>query len=67
MRKPVTDIEIVYEQIEVSPEESQQRLNDMFDVLFEETLKYLREKKKKEKEAKLIAKKDELKEQYQQT
>ncbi len=45
MRKAVTDIEIVYEQVEVSPEESQQRLNDMFDVLFEETFKYLKEKK----------------------
>ncbi len=49
MRKAVTDIEIVYEQVEVSPEESQQRLNDMFDVLFEETFKYLKEKKEAEK------------------
>lgn len=49
MRKAVTDIEIVYEQVEIPPEESQQRLNDMFDVLFDETFKYLKEKKEAEK------------------
>jgi hypothetical protein len=54
MRKAVTNLEIVYEQVEVSPEESQQRLNDMFDILFEETLQYLKEKKvlKKDKDSK---------------
>ncbi len=50
MRKPVTDIEVTYEQVEVSPEENQQRLNEMFDVLFEETIKYLKAKQKFEKE-----------------
>lgn len=52
MRKAVTDLEIIYEQVEVSPEESQERLNEMFDILFEETIKYLNEKKAMEKENK---------------
>lgn len=49
MRKAITSLEIVYEQIEVSPEESQQKLNEMFDILFEETLKYLNEKKEQKR------------------
>lgn len=49
MRKAVTNLEIVYEQVEVSPEESQQRLNEMFDILFEETLQYLKEMKERKK------------------
>ena len=49
MRKAITDLEIIYEQVEVSTEESQQRINEMFDILFEETLKYLNEKKAVEK------------------
>ncbi len=49
MRKAITSLEIVYEQIEVSSEESQQRLNEMFDILFEETLTYLKEKKEQRK------------------
>jgi len=49
MRKAITSLEIVYEQIEVSHEESQQRVNEMFDILFEETLKYLNEKKEAKK------------------
>ena len=47
MRKPVTDLEIVYEQAEVSAVESEQRLSEMFDILFEETLQYLKEMKEK--------------------
>lgn len=62
MRKPVTDIKIVYEQVEVSSEESQQRLNEMFDILFEETLKYMREKK----EAKKLKNEDKAKENNKQ-
>ena len=49
MRKAVTNLEIVYEQVEISAEESQQRLDEMFDILFEETLKYMREKKETKK------------------
>lgn len=49
MRKPVTDLEIVYEQVEVSAEECEQRLNEMFDILFEETLQYLKEMKERKK------------------
>ena len=49
MRKAVTDIEIVYEQVDTPPEESQRILNEVFDILFEEALKYLKEKKMKEK------------------
>lgn len=49
MRKAVTNLEIVYEQVEISAEESQQRLNEMFDILFEETLQYLKEMKERKK------------------
>lgn len=44
MRKAITNLEIIYEQVEVSSEESQQKLNEMFDILFDETLQYLKEK-----------------------
>lgn len=43
MRKPVTDISVDYEQVEVSTKDSERTLNEMFDVLFEETLKFLNE------------------------
>ncbi|MCX6782904.1 MAG: hypothetical protein NTZ20_02835 [Candidatus Levybacteria bacterium] len=49
MRKAITNLEIVYEQVEVSPEESEQRLNEMFDILFEVTLQYLKQKKEERK------------------
>ena len=49
MRKPITDLGIVYEQVEVSAAESEQRLNEMFDILFEETLQYLKEMKERKK------------------
>lgn len=45
MRRPVTDIEVTYEQVDVSPDDSQRRLNEMFDVLFEETSRYLQGQK----------------------
>lgn len=44
MRKAITDISIIYEQVNCSPEDSGRRLNEMFDVLFEETMKYLNQK-----------------------
>ena len=46
MRKSVTDMTVVYEQIDVGFEEGQHRLNEMFDVLFEETLKFLNENRR---------------------
>lgn len=33
---------VVYEQIKVSKKEAQQRLNDMFDILFTETFKFMK-------------------------
>ncbi len=39
------EITLIWEQVEASPEESKQRIDEAFDVLFEETMKYLQEKK----------------------
>lgn len=38
-------IEVVFEQVEAKPEEIEQRLSDTYSILFEETLKFLREEK----------------------
>lgn len=38
-------IEVIWEQVDKSPEEIQARLDDAFDFLFEETLKYLQTQK----------------------
>lgn len=42
------EIEVVFEQVEASSEEVQTRINHAFDVLFEATLRYLRQMKEKE-------------------
>lgn len=41
MRKPITDMLVIYEQLENPPKKTQLIVNEMFDVLFEETLKFL--------------------------
>lgn len=35
-------IDLIYEVVELSEEELQQRLDDAFDILFEETLRFLK-------------------------
>ena len=36
-------IDLVYEQVEISAEEFQDRLDDAFNILFDESLEYLKE------------------------
>ena len=38
-------IEIVFEQVETAPEKVQQKVSEAYAILFEETMKYLKEKK----------------------
>ncbi len=40
-------IEVVFEQVEAKSEEMEQRLTDAYAILFEETLKFLKEQKQK--------------------
>lgn len=42
-------IEIVFEQVETTPEEVEKRLSEAYAILFEETMKYLKEKKAMQK------------------
>lgn len=43
-------IQIIFEQVEITPEEVEKRLSEAYAILFEETIKYLQEKKVIEKE-----------------
>lgn len=38
-------IEIVFEQVETTPEEVEKRVSEAYAILFEETIKYVKEKK----------------------
>jgi len=42
-------IQIVFEQVDTTPEEVEKRLSEAYAILFEETMKYLKEKKAMEK------------------
>lgn len=38
-------IEVILEQVEAKPEEVEKRLSDAYSILFEETLKFIKEEK----------------------
>lgn len=40
-------IEVIFEQVETTPEEVEQKVSEAYAILFEETMKYLKEKKVK--------------------
>lgn len=43
-------IQIVFEQVDTTTEEVEKRLSEAYAILFEETMKYLKEKKAMEKD-----------------